>query len=288
MKIKSFAKINLGIEVLRKREDGYHDIRTLFQTVSLYDVLEFKPAGHGRVELRGDDDRIPWDERNLIHKAASCLRERFNFRQGVEIRVTKNIPPGSGLGGGSSNAAATLIALNRMWGLRLSRKKLREVAGHLGADVSFFLVGGLCLGEGRGEVITPLPDPAPLPCVLILPPFPILTAEIYGRLLAPLTSEREESKIKQFLVRKNFSLLENGLETTIISLYPRMGDYLGLVPREESLLSLVSGAGSAVFGLFDDRGKAAKAYEKARQATRACFVETVPRGRYRKQLVAGV
>jgi 4-diphosphocytidyl-2-C-methyl-D-erythritol kinase len=286
MKIRSFAKINLGIEVLRKREDNYHDIRTLFQAVDFFDVLEFHLTAEDKIKLRGNDKTIPWDEKNLIFQAAHLLKQRHPGDGGVEINVVKNIPAGKGLGGGSSNAAMALYALNELWALGLNREELQKVAEKLGADVPFFLEGGFCLGEARGNVVTALPDLPRLYCVIAVPSFPISTAEIYGRLR--LTSEGKESKISQFLAQREFGLLENRLEEAVFSLYPRLKAIKSFFHQREAVLSLVTGTGSAVFGLYLERGKAEKALSELEGKEEALLVETLSRERYWKKLIAGV
>ena len=288
MNIKSFAKINLGIEVLRKRADGYHEIRTLFQTIRFFDEIDFKPRRDGRITLCGDREDVPWDERNLIHRAARLLKEKYGVDRGVGISVTKRIPPGKGLGGGSSNAAVTIWALNRVWSLGLNKAGLMALGRTLGADVPYFLEGGLCLGEGRGDRVRPLDDFPPLPCCLVFPPFAISTAEAYGRCRPRLTSGSEPSKITQFLARKDFGLLENDLEAAAFELNPRLKDFKNLFRRDETLLSLVSGSGSTVFALFPDRDKAGRVFKDAQREATALLVETLPREQYWKELVAGV
>ncbi len=285
MKIRSFAKINLGIEVLRRREDNYHDIRTLFQAVDLFDLLEFRPVAGDAIRLSGNDRTIPWDERNLIYQAAHILKLKYQGA-GVEINVDKKIPAGKGLGGGSGNAAMTLYALNELWNLGLSREELRRTAGKLGADVPFFLEGGLCLGEERGDVVTALPDLPRLYCVLAMPPLTISTSEIYSCLR--LTSEGKESRINQFLAQKEFGLLENRLEDAVFSLYPRLKTIKGFFRQREAVLSLVTGTGSAVFGLYLERDKAEKALAELKRTEEALLVETLSRERYWKNVTAGV
>ena len=253
MRIKSFAKINLGLEVIRKREDNYHEIRTLFQTIDFSDTLQFLPASNNKILLKGNDGSIPWDKENLIFKAAALLKERFSISEGIEIHTKKNIPPGKGLGGGSSNAAMTLFALNKVWDLHLERKELVELGKMLGADVPFFLEGGLCLGLDRGDNIIPLPDLEAILCILALPSFSILTAQVYSKFRSSLTSEDKDSKIIRFLEDRKFGVLENRLEETIFSLYPQLKVIRSLLRRQGSELSLVSGTGSAVFGLFRDK-----------------------------------
>ena len=286
MKFRSFAKINLGIEVLGKREDGYHEIRTLFQAIEYGDILEFRPLAGREILLSGTDASIPWDDRNLVHQAARLLQLDFPEAGGVEVLVTKNVPAGKGLGGGSSNAAMTLFALNGLWELGLDQSRLQEYGRCLGADVPYFLAGGLCLGEGRGDVITSLPDLPVYYCVLVLPSFPILTSDIYGRLR--LTSPAEDSKMNRFLARREFGLLENKLEETVFSLYPRLKAIKSSFLHKEAVLSLVSGTGSAVFGLFEGRGKAARALAELGRTEEALLVETLSRERYWKRATAGV
>ena len=286
MKTRSFAKINLGIEVLGRRPDGYHNIRTLFQSIDFGDELEFSLRADGELGLSGSDPGIPWDERNLVLKAARLLKRENGVEQGAEIRVEKWVPPGRGLGGGSGNAAVTLHALSRLWGLSLGRDRLRALAASLGADVPYFLEGGLCLGEGRGDVLTPLPDLPPLHGVLVLPPYPSLTADIYARL--PLTSPPEDSRISGFLERKDFGLLENGLEETVFNLFPRLEAIKSFFNHNESLLSLVSGSGSAVFGLYQDRESALRAQAEWPGPEEARLVETLTRERYWHGVTAGV
>jgi 4-diphosphocytidyl-2-C-methyl-D-erythritol kinase len=289
MKIKSLAKINLGLEVLGKRADGYHEIRTLFQAIDFSDVLEFELRAAGQIKLSGDASSIPWDERNLVFLAAQLLKQTYSVRQGVSIRVAKSIPVGRGLGGGSSNAAMTLFALNKLWDLGLSRRQLHEAAATLGADVPYFLEGGLCLGEGRGDVIRTVPDLPRLYCVLALPDQAVSTAEVYTRMR--LTSPGKDSKINQFLTRGELELLErleNRLEETVFSLYPRLKEYKDFFFEREAILSLMSGSGSAVFGLYRDREKAELALAELSSQAEALLVETLSRERYWKKATAGV
>jgi len=284
--VRSCAKINLGIEVLGRRADHYHEIRTLFQTIDFSDRLEFRRSCSGGIVVSGSDPAVPWDETNLVFRAAALLKESFPQAGGVEIRVNKNVPPGRGLGGGSGNAAMTLCGLNEIWELGLSRSGLQAYAARLGADVPYFLEGGLCLGEGRGDMITALPDLPPLCCVLVLPSFPVWTSDIYARL--PLTSTGKDSKMSEFLERREFGRLENQLEITILSLYPRLQAIKGFFLERDAVLSLVSGSGSAVFGLFTERAAAAEAVADWRGTEKALLVETLSRERYWKRVTAGV
>ncbi len=287
MRIKSFAKINLGLEVVRRRPDGYHDIRTLFQSIDLADEIIFEPAPDGVLSLEGNDPAVPWDATNLVAKAARLLQARTGTARGAAIRVIKNIPPGKGLGGGSSNAAVALCALNTLWDLRLGPDDLAEMALQAGSDVPYFLHGGLCLGEGRGEALTRLPDIAPLPCLVVLPPYPISTAEIYAGFGPFLTSEAKASKIMHFLKTGEFGLLENDLEQVIFRTHPELDGFKRFFRDHGAVLTQVSGSGSAVYGLFPDGDSARAAHERLRATAAAVMTETLPRDGYWAHVGAG-
>jgi len=287
MTVKAFGKINLGIEIAGKRPDGYHDIRTLFQTITLADDLIIEPGAAGVIELMGNDPAIAWDGTNLVHRAARALAESIGTAGGVRIRVRKAIPAGRGLGGGSSNAAATLLALDALWGLGLGPDGLAPLARRLGADVPYFLKGGLCLGEGIGDRLTPLPDLAPLACLLVFPPYPISTASIYAGVEASLTSPGKVSKIERFLESRDFGLLENDLERVIFRAHPELERWKSFFRDEGALLAQVSGSGSAVYGLFPDPASAEAARRRLPGTTDARLAATLPREGYWAQLGAG-
>lgn len=287
MHVKAFAKVNLGLEVTGKRVDGYHNIRTLFQSVDFCDSLTLAPTVQGRVELEGNDPSLPWDERNLVFRAAMALKERFRVSQGVKIRLDKAIPAGKGLGGGSSDAAVTLYALNKLWGLEADKHILVEIAKTLGADVPYFLEGGLCLGTGRGDELTPLDDLSQIFLVLALPDICVLSSTIYER-LSPLTSRGKDSKITKFLDTLEFGILENSLEETVFSLHPQLKDIKRLFYRKESVLSLVSGSGAAVFGLFRHRERALEVCGQLKTEYPLRLVKSLSRAQYWDGIEAGV
>jgi 4-diphosphocytidyl-2-C-methyl-D-erythritol kinase len=287
MRVRSFAKINLGLEIVGRRPDGYHDIRTLFQTVSLADEIEFEPAPDGVLTLSGDDPSIAWDGTNLIHRAARLLQPRAGKAAGARISVRKTIPAGRGLGGGSSNAAATLLALNGLWGLGMEADDLVPLAVTLGADVPFFLRGGLCLGEGIGDRLTPLEDLAPLACLLVFPPYPIATPSVYAGIDAALTSPGTVSKIERFLGSGDFGILENDLERVIFPAHPDLERWTSFFRGAGALVSQVSGSGSAVYGLFHDAASAEAARRRLSGETDARSAATLPRESYWAQLGAG-
>jgi len=287
MTVKSFAKINLGLEIVGKRPDGYHDIRTLFQTISLADEIDFGPAPDGVLELSGDDPAIAWDRTNLVHRAARLLQGGAGTAKGAKIAVRKSVPAGRGLGGGSSNAATTLLVLNGLWSLGLGAGELARLARGLGADVPFFLNGGLCLGEEIGDRLTPLPDLSPLACLLIFPPFAIPTPSIYAGLDPALTSPGKGSRIMRFLESGDFGLLENELERVILRAYPELERWKTFFREQGALVSQVSGSGSAVYGLFPDTASAEAARRQLPGTSDARLAATLPRESYWAQLGAG-
>jgi 4-diphosphocytidyl-2-C-methyl-D-erythritol kinase len=179
MQIEAPAKINLFLRVVRRREDGYHEIETLFQAIGLADTLTFAPAPEGEFALACDDPSLQTDASNLVCRAAAALRAASRTDAGAHVTLTKRIPAGGGLGGGSSDAAATLLGLRQLWGLPLTDAALHDLAASLGSDIPFFLHGGTALATGRGEILTPLPDPPPLALVLVTPPFGVATPAAY-------------------------------------------------------------------------------------------------------------
>lgn len=287
MRVRSFAKINLGLEVIRKRPDDYHDLRTLFQCVNLCDILDFIPNPYGKIVLTGNHPGLPWDKRNLITQAAELLKERFQVSSGVEIHVEKNIPVGGGLGGGSSNAAMTLYSLNKIWGLQCSNTELADIGRTLGVDVPYFFEGGLCVGRGRGDVLTRLKDLEPFYGVLLFPELSIITASVYKR-LPPLTSEDKDSKIIKFLDNLEYGSLENSLEETVFFLHPQLRDIKRLFYKLGAELSLVSGSGSTVFGLFFQEKKAVDVCERLKKTYSLSLVKPLSRAQYWDSINAGV
>ena len=287
------AKINLGLEIIGRREDGYHDLVTLFQSIALYDKIIFKIREDGKILLSGNDPQIPWDQNNLVFRAVEVLRKRTGTKHGVEIFVEKNIPPGRGLGGGSSNAAVTLLALNQLWETGLGRLPLTSVAAEIGSDVPFFLTGGLCLGLGRGEQIKSLPEQRKWWVLLVLPDFSVSTAlayQEYDRLGLSLTSTDKESKIIQFLETKDISLIryfKNDLEAVALRIYPQLAEIKQEIKRSGAELSLMSGSGSALFGLFFEEPEARSAAARLAVRYRTRVVATVNNEEYKRKLGTG-
>lgn len=288
MRIRSFAKINLGLEVIGKRADGYHEIRTLLQSIDLHDEMKFRALPETRIELSGTDPNLSWGENNLIHQAAMLLAQRHTPRKGIAVHVIKRIPVGKGLGGGSSNAAMTLWALNQLWDLGLDGGKLKELGAALGSDVPYFLEGGLCLGTGRGEAVKPLPDLPSRACLLLFPHLSVSTEHIYRHHRVSLTSHGKGSRIMQFLERSNLDGLANELEATVFRFYPLIKENKRRLHDWQPELTAVSGSGSAVFGIFRNKGHARRAQRTLQAECRVQLVETLSRDRYRQSIRAGV
>ncbi len=246
--LESFAKINLGLEIIGKREDGYHNLKTIFQSVDLFDTIEIAANRSGKIDLAGDDRTIPWDEKNIIARAFAAFYKNSGVGGGFDVFVKKRIPAGSGLGGGSSNAAVILLFLNEYFKTGISTAGLIEVAAGIGADVPYFLVGGTALGEGIGEKITPLADLQPKTVGVVIPDVQTATSLIFSKL--SLTRRAFTSKIDTFMKSGNFSILENDLEKITFLLFPEVRFIKEQMKKSmNSEVVLMSGSGSAVYCL---------------------------------------
>jgi 4-diphosphocytidyl-2-C-methyl-D-erythritol kinase len=266
--VRSFAKVNLGLEVLGVRQDGYHELRTLFQTIDLHDVLTFRTRRDGITVTCGHPG-VPNDHTNLAWRAADALRRWAKVKAGVAIGIEKRIPVAGGLGGGSSNAAAVLLALKRLWRLEIGPDDLHRLATQLGADVPYFLVGGTALGLARGEEVYPLRSQVKAHVVLVDPRRPVSTAAVFARVDAGLTPRENSYTIFRFVSRdlegaSAFRLLSNDLEQAALEEAPDLARAVGRIRsalvREGALLASLSGSGSSYFGVFDDAQRARRAH----------------------------
>ena len=261
MKIKAYAKINLMLQVLSRRADGYHDLASVMQEIALHDVLTISKAPQGII-LDCSDQTLPLNKNNLVYKAAVVMQEEARRLKkpvyGVSIRIQKNIPVGAGLGGGSSDAAATLKALNYLWKLHLTDKRLVQIGGTLGSDVPFFIGGGTALAQGRGEILNPWPGIPAFRLVLVKPLLGISTAWAYKNLKISLTKHPKNIKIiHKTLIQKRFNqlkeYLQNDLESVCISKYPLILEIKHRLLSLGATAALMSGSGSTVFGLVPSR-----------------------------------
>ncbi|MEJ7625185.1 MAG: 4-(cytidine 5'-diphospho)-2-C-methyl-D-erythritol kinase [Pyrinomonadaceae bacterium] len=288
--LPSYAKINWTLRVLGRREDGFHEIFTVFQSVSLQDTLSF--ARSDEVTLTCDQAAIPVDGRNLISKAATVLSARFNINSGARIHLQKHIPSPGGLGGGSSNAAIALIGLSRLWDLDLSTDELSDIAAGIGSDVPFFISGGTAIGSGRGEIIEPVDDTAELFLLIVTPEIAVPTRDAFQNLNRPILTTEEQESILRDCREQALDLdlrqvaLKNDFEKSVFVSHPEIGrakeTLLGLGARNAAL----SGTGASVFGIFDNiktRQAAIKALD-SESTWRKFAVATVSRAEYREAL----
>ena len=280
IKFKTPAKINLGLHIHGKREDGFHELETIFQMVSLYDDVDLELLSSG-IKLECDSPGVPTDDTNLAYKAANLLRQSYQVEdKGVSIRLKKNIPFGAGLGGGSGNAAGVLMGLNHLWNLKIEREKLSKLAAELGSDVPFFLTSPCALGMGRGEKLKALKPCAKFQVLLVFPGFPVATSWVYQNLKLKLT--KRENNIS--ILRKNLSLsditslgsqLYNDLEPLVIQRFPEVQVVKDELGAWGALGVLLSGSGSTVFGIFDDPDKARVACAGLNGTWERVLVETI-------------
>ena len=258
----AFAKVNLDLRVLGMRPDGYHDLRTIFQSLALADLVTVR-ARSGAFELTCDDPDVPTDRRNLVWKAASLLWRSARLGRGeprnVCIALRKRIPSEAGLGGGSADAAVTLVALNRLWKLGLDSASLARIGARIGADVPFFLVGGTALGLGRGDDIHPLTDLPKVYVVVIRPGFGVSTVEAYRWYdEEPKRARREVPGRPQPAGWPAWAVsLRNDLEGPVLQHHPTIGRIRQDLLDAGAVMASMSGSGSAVFGLFE-RAEAAR------------------------------
>lgn len=253
------AKVNLHLSVLRRRPDGYHDIKTLLQCINLFDELAFRPIPEG-ITIRCDEGKIPANEDNIVYRAAQRLFRYTGYTGGVSVEIVKNIPVAAGLGGGSSNAATTLMALNELFAFHLSRDELMKIGAAVGADVPFFIFAKRAWAEGIGDILTEASDVPFFWFVLVNPGFPVSTGEIYRGLNLPLTKDDISYTMRRPPEQDGFlSLLKNDLESVTIKLHPVLLEIKDKLKAEGARAALMSGSGPTVFGLFDEEGTAQKA-----------------------------
>lgn len=264
--LRSPAKINLRLEILRKREDGYHELRTVFQKINLYDRLHFCLKRQRGISIKVDPPGLPTDEKNLVYRAAQAFLRKTDYQGGVEIKIEKRIPLGAGLGGGSSNAATTLMALNQLLGKGLSDRELMTLGLAIGADVPFFFLGGSAIATGIGEKLKKIELPA-LWYILIYPGFEVSTRWAYQNFV--LTKKRFHFRFqKLFNTPENISkILLNDLEEVVSSEYPQIGLMKNILSSCGALGVLMTGSGPTVFGLFPTNEEATKAYRKVKNGT---------------------
>ena len=258
--LKAPAKVNLFLEILGKRDDGFHEIETIMQEIDLADSLQFEETQEG-VTLECNDKNIPANQDNLVCKAANLILEECGIKKGVLINLEKNIPVGAGLGGGSSDAATTLKALNSLWKIGLNNEELMEFAAKLGSDIPFFINGKTALCRGRGELITPVEVRNRMDYIILFPRVHISTETIYKNLKIDLTKKRKDvsfflDALKYSEVASISKLLFNRLEEIIFATYPDLLQVKSTLESFDFCGLSISGSGSAFFGLCNDKHQA--------------------------------
>lgn len=269
IKLKALAKINLGLDVVRKREDGYHEVRMIMQTVRLYDQIKLTMREKPGITMKTNLFYLPANEENLAYKSAKLLMEEFGIKKGLKIDLKKFIPVAAGMAGGSSDAAAVLVGVNRMFQLGLTKKELMKRGVTIGADVPYCIMRGTALAEGIGEKLTPLPSMPSCYILIAKPAIHVSTKFVYTNLRANELKEHPDidGQIQALQKEDLYGLAEkmgNVLETVTIPAYPVIGEIKKAMMSKGAVGAMMSGSGPTVFGLFDDEKKARHAYEKLR------------------------
>ena len=274
MRLRAFAKINLGLDSLRKREDGYHEVRMIMQTIQMYDVLEMKKVKKPGISLSVNYPYIPSDERNLVYKAAKLLMDEFQVKEGVDIRLEKFIPVAAGMAGGSSDAAAAMVGMNHLFKLGLSEKDLMDRAVNIGADVPYCIMRGTALAEGIGEKLTRIAQVPDCYVLIGKPGIGVSTKTAYESLqLDKIQSHPDIDGMIRDIENGNLLAMTdkmgNVFESGIIGKYPVIGEIKDLMEANGALKAMMSGSGPTVFGIFDDREKMEAAAAVLRQSNLA-------------------
>ena len=268
---KAYAKINLGLDVLGKRDDGYHLVKMIMQNVDIYDTLTFTRTTDGKVTLKANDDTIPVDDSNLICKVARQLQEKYSVTYGAEIELVKRIPVAAGMAGGSTDGAAAYRALNELWELGLSDKELCELAVKLGADIPYCIIGGTALSEGIGEVLTPIEGKAKYHLVVAKPDIMVSTGWVYTELdSTEITRHPDIDAVKAAIeegdVKRMCSEIHNVLEPVTTAKYEVIKDIEKVLEDSGAVKAFMTGSGPTVFAVFDNEDKAKKGFEAVKKS----------------------
>jgi len=274
---KAPAKINLSLDVLYKRPDGYHEVEMIMTMVDLADRIEMQELPRDTIMISSQAGYIPLDEKNLAFQAARLIKDRYGVKQGVYIHLNKNIPVAAGLAGGSSDAAATLRGLNRLWNLNISVPELQSLGAELGSDVPYCITGGTAIARGRGEKLEPIKNSFQSWVILAKPPINVSTAQVYGRLQAGAIKKHPDTKqLVEAIQGKQFDKLCNGLcnvlEEVTLDLYPEVKHIKDCMQKLGAEGVLMSGSGPTVFGLVSKESKVARIYNGLRGFCKDVYV----------------
>lgn len=269
--LKALAKINLGLDVVRRREDGYHEVRMIMQTIHLYDRLDIKRTKESGIQIQTNLSFLPVNENNLIYKAAKLLMDEFSITDGVSVKLDKRIPVAAGMAGGSTDAAAMLFGMNRLFSLGLTKRQLMERGVQIGADVPYCIMRGTALAEGIGEELSPLAPMVKCPVLIAKPSISVSTKFVYQNLKLDDTTVHPDIDllIEDIKAKKLYDIaahMGNVLETVTIPNYPVIDEIKKHMLSHGAVGAMMSGSGPTVFGLFDDEATAKKAYKAMRSS----------------------
>lgn len=277
--LRAMAKINLALDVIGRREDGYHEVRMIMQTVNLYDTLTFIRQSNPGITIEANLDYVPVGEDNLIYKSAKLLMDEFGIKEGLKVSLVKRIPVAAGMAGGSTDAAATFVAVNELFGLGCTKKQLMERAVKVGADVPYCIMGGTALSEGIGEILTPIKDAPNCRLIIAKPPISVSTGFVYKNLKLDENTVHPNvdamiSAVESGSIEAVAANLGNILESVTEKNYPVISDIKKFITDNGAIGSLMSGSGPTVFGLFDNEEKAEECYKrlKATQLAKDVFL----------------
>lgn len=268
--VKAPAKINLTLDVLGKREDGYHEVEMVMTTIDLADRIDIYPRGDDKITIDCSAYFVPLGEKNHVFQIAKLLKEKLGIKKGVHFYIHKRIPVAAGLAGGSSDAAAAIRGLNRLWNLGLTLQEMAQIGSEIGSDVAFCVYGGTALAKGRGEQITPLPSPPPAWVILAKPPMGVSTSEIYGKVHMDVVNQypAKSQKMVEAIMKRNYDQvyesMGNHLETVTLSLYPEVRRLKEQMIRFGADAALMSGSGPTVFSLVDKESRVGRVYNGLR------------------------
>lgn len=261
IKLKARAKINLGLDVVRKREDGYHEVRMIMQMINLYDKITMRRITESEIRVTTNLPYLPVNEDNLVYRAAKLLMDEFQVTEGVEIELQKYIPVAAGMAGGSSDAAAVMVGINRIFHLGLTKKQLMERGVKVGADVPFCIMRGTALAEGIGEVLTPLPAMPHCSLVIAKPKIHVSTKFVYGNLKANELKEHPDidgqvQALREGSLEQLVAKMGNVLETVTVPAYPVIDEIKKTMLKNDAMGAMMSGSGPTVFGVFEREERA--------------------------------
>ncbi|MBP3901650.1 MAG: 4-(cytidine 5'-diphospho)-2-C-methyl-D-erythritol kinase [Blautia sp.] len=290
MRLRAMAKINLALDVLGRRPDGYHDVRMIMQTISMYDALDIQIKKEPGIELRTNLPYVPEDSRNLAYKAADLLMQEFHIKEGLQIHLEKFIPVSAGMAGGSSDAAAVLVGVNNLFRLGLSKQELMKRGSTLGADIPYCVMRGTALAEGIGEKLTPLPSVPECSVLVGKPPVSVSTKAAYESLRLDVIDQRPDidgmiESLKTGDLRGITSRMQNVFQPGISGAHPVIGDIIKLMEDNGAMKAIMSGSGPSVFGIYEKRKDASNAAEKLRSSGMARTVYVARMFRVDKPLI---